>query len=64
MSGSSLPVPDAPALLFLVPLPFFLRIRCTPVRGSTESLTVQYEPLPLSVNGLATFSKHGFRERL
>lgn len=47
----------------LFPL-FFFRMRWTPVRGSTWSLTVQYEPLPRSVNGRATFSKQGLRERL
>lgn len=46
------------------PFVFFLRIRWTPVRGSTFSLTVQYEPLPRSVRGRGTFSKHGFRDKL
>ena len=50
--------------LFELDLPFFLRMRWTPVRGSTLSFTVQYEPLPRSVSGRGTFSKHGFRERL
>lgn len=46
------------------PFDFFLRTRWTPVRGSTFSLTVQYEPFPRSVRGRGTFSKHGFSERL
>jgi hypothetical protein len=47
------------------PLNFFLRrMRRTPKRGLTLSLTVQYEPLPLSAKGRGTFSKQGFRERL